>query len=81
MAEVSRAFLRGECCEGGCDGAAQGVGASGGCASDERLEFGEYHLDGVEVGRIGGQEAQLCAARLDYGAGLRVLVDAEVVAK
>lgn len=81
MAEVSCAFLRGECGEGGYDGGAQGVGASGSGVSDERLELGEYHLDGVEVWGIGRQEAQLCAARLDCGAGLGVLVDAEVVAE
>jgi hypothetical protein len=58
MSEVWCAFQRGECWEGGCDGVTQGVGAPGGGTSDERLELGEDHLDGVEVGRIGGQEAQ-----------------------
>ena len=81
MAEVSRAFLWGECCEGGCDSAAQGVGASGGGACHDRLELCKYRLDWVEVWRIGGQEAQLCTARLDGGAGGGVLVDAEVVAE
>ena len=80
MAEVPRAFLRGECGEDGCDGAVQGVGAAGGGTSDGRLEFGKYPLDGVEVWGIGGEETQFCTTSLDGCASLGVLVDAVVVA-
>jgi hypothetical protein len=42
MAEISRAFLEVKGVQCGCDGAAQGIGASGGGASDEGLELCEH---------------------------------------
>ncbi len=32
---------------------------------EERLELGDGHLDGIEVGAVGRQETQLCAGRFD----------------
>lgn len=80
MPEIAGAFLWGEGAQSGSDGAAEAVSAPRGGASDEGLELGEYHFDRVEVWGIGGQEAQLRAARLDGGARLGVLMDAEIVA-
>jgi hypothetical protein len=47
--------------------------------SQERLELREGHLDGVEVGAVGREEAQLGAGGLDQLARRDALVAGEVV--
>jgi hypothetical protein len=48
-------------------------------AAQALLDFGEGQLDGVEIGRIAGQEVQLATGALDQGARPRALVHGEVV--
>ncbi len=55
------AFLWGEEVADFADGAPEGVDGSDRPGSEERLEFGEGHLDRIEVGTIGRQEQEPCA--------------------
>lgn len=48
------------------DGAPKVSDGSRGSFFEEGLEFGEDHLDGIEVGTVGRQEAQLGAARPSF---------------
>src|SRR3546814_13006499 len=55
------------------DGVPEVVDGSRGMLLEEGLELGEGHLDGIEVGAVGRQEAQLGAGPLDglaHGRGL-----------
>jgi hypothetical protein len=80
VAKVFGAFVWGDGFERSSDGLSEAVEAAGRRGSDEGLELGEDHPDRVEVGRVGREEAQLGAGRLDGGAGTCGLVDGEVVA-
>lgn len=45
----------------------------------ERFEFREGHLDGIEIGTVGRQKADLRASGFDRRAHLGLLVDGEIV--
>lgn len=47
--------------------------------SQVRLELGEGHFDGIEVGAVGRQEQEPCAAFLEDGLGLLAFVAGEIV--
>jgi len=49
------------------------------CGPQERFEFGEGHLDGIEIWTVGRQKADLRAHGFDRGAHLGLLVDGEIV--
>lgn len=55
------------------------VDGAGGDLSQQRLELGEGHLDGVEVGRIGRREEQAGAGASDRLVDAGDLVAREVV--
>ena len=59
------AFGWGECIDATCDGVPEVIHGSRGDLFEEGLELGEGHLDRIEVGAVGRQEAQLCASALD----------------
>lgn len=46
---------------------------------DERFQFREGQFDGIEIGAVGRQEAEMGPNRLDRRAHRRVFVDGEVV--
>ena len=61
------------------DGAAEGVGGSGGGVSEPVVELGEELLDGVQVGGVFGQEEELGAGLPDGAAHGSAAVRAEIV--
>ncbi len=61
------------------DGVADGLLASLGCFAEPMFELREEHLDGVQVGRVLGQEEQLCADGADGASHGFALVGAEIV--
>lgn len=68
MRKVSRASPRGGLCGKQCAGTAESIGAARVGTSHLGIELGEYYLNGIEVWRTGGQEAQLRATRFSGGA-------------
>lgn len=77
--EVIAAFLRREAIEQVANRVPEVIDGSLGGFSEERLEFGEYLFDRVEVGRIGRQVNQTGANRFDGLADALDLVGREVV--
>ena len=57
----------------------QGIDGPRFCLSQMSLEFGEGHLDRIEVGAVGRQVEEPCAALLEDRGGLLALVAGEVV--
>ena len=80
MAQVICAFGARYVIECSADGSAKRIKTSCRCASDEGLDLGEEHLDGIEIGRVGGEEAQFGPARFDCGISSGVFVDVEIIA-
>src|SRR2546430_14421807 len=65
LLQVACAFFGLEELENFADGEANSFDRSGGKFSQEVLELGEDLLDGVQVGRVFGQEEELGACRTD----------------
>lgn len=55
------------------------VVSSGFCLSQQCLEFGECLFDGIEIGRVAGQEKDPCPTRSDRVGGAWTFVDVEIV--
>lgn len=49
------------------------------CLSDECLELCEHHLDGIEVGAVGGQEEEMCTDVSDRITGRLSLVTSQII--
>lgn len=79
MSEEVSAFGWGEEITDISDGLPEGVEASGGDASEMGLEFGEGHLDRVEIGTIGRQEEEPGASVGEALGGAVAFVDGEIV--
>ena len=79
MSEEVSAFGWGEEITDISDGLPEGVEASGGDASEMGLEFGEGHLDRVEIGTIGRQEEEPGASVGEALGGAAAFVDGEIV--
>ena len=79
MGEIVGAFCGREFGEDLPDSVADGVPGSFACGSEQDLDFGEGHLDGVQVGRIGRQVKQTGAAVCDRLAHALYLVAGKVV--
>ena len=69
MAEVVLALLWREVVEQRADAVPQAFAGAFSGFSQQVFEFGEDHLDRVEVGAVGRQEEQRCAAGRDEGGG------------
>lgn len=79
MPEVRRAFVRREVIEECADASPSGLNGALFGLSDQGLELGEHHLDGIEVGAIGRQEQEVGAGGADGAADRSALVTAKVV--
>ncbi len=79
MAKICGALLGRECVQEFSDPSPCGFDGSFLGVSDERFEFGEHHLDGVEVGAVGRQEKQMGADLADGLAGGLSFVASQVV--
>jgi hypothetical protein len=77
--EVVVAFLLGEEIADVSDSLPEGVVGSGGCFADQGFEFGECHLDGVQVGAVGWQGQEPCADVAEHFGGLWRFMAGEVV--
>lgn len=77
--EVVTAFGDGEEVADVAESLRHGVEAAGGPFSQQRLEFGEGHLDRVEIGRIGRQEQEPSTTRFDQVFGPFAFMEADVV--
>lgn len=65
--------------QGFCDGVVQSAAAPGFCAAQERFDFAPHFLDGVEIGRVGGQEPGLASGLFNQLEYPLLLVAGEVV--
>ena len=79
MFEVVSAFGFGELVEGVAAEFPELIGGPFGAVTQEFLELGKGQLNRVQVGRVGGQVAQLGAGRFDRLADASHLVAGEVV--
>src|SRR5258708_3020757 len=77
--EVVGTFVWHEGCEGLTDCGPDGLDGSCGGFAQQVLEFGEYLLDRVQVGRIFRQKEELCANRADECPHDFTFVAAEIV--
>jgi hypothetical protein len=74
MADVVGAFFRGEEVDGSADEVPESVDGSGLGLPQQFLEFGEGHLDRIEIGAVGRQEQEARAGVGDETRRLFVLV-------
>ena len=61
------------------DGLAEGVDGPGADSAQVSLELGEGHFDRIEIGAVGRQEEEPCAAFPEDGLGFGAFVAGEVV--
>jgi len=79
MADVVRAFSGGEELEGDGHQGQDLIEVPRPGRAQERLQFGEYELDRIEIGTVGRQESELHADRFDRRPNLGLFVDGQVV--
>jgi hypothetical protein len=79
VADEVPAFGRREEVQRGADQRADVIEGAWARRAEERLEFGEGEFDGVEVGTVGREKAEVGAGGLESGADLGVFVDREIV--
>lgn len=79
MTDVVDAFLRGEKAQGASDQIPEGIDGSGLGLSQQFFEFGEGHLDRIEIGAVGRQEQKARAGACDEVGRLFVLVARQIV--
>jgi hypothetical protein len=79
MPDVVGAFVRHEEAEGGGHEVADVLERARTRGAQERFQFGEGELDGVEVWTVGWEKPHGCASLLDGHSDLRLLVGGEVV--
>lgn len=79
MADVVGAFFWGEEVEGAADKIPEGVDGSGLGLPQQFFEFGEDHLDRIEIGAVGRQEQDARAGTDDEAGRLFVLVARQIV--
>src|ERR1700735_5078930 len=77
--EVVCTFLWGEEIADLADGLPEFVDGAHGHGAQMRLEFGEAHFDGIEVGAVGGQKDEPSAPLADGLLGGRAFVGGQVV--
>ena len=77
--EVVCAFLWGEEIADLADGLPEFVDGAHGHGAQMRLEFGEGHFDGIEVGAVGRQKQQPSAPLADGLLGGRAFVGGQVI--
>lgn len=79
MSEVVGALLGAESLQEFTDASPRCFDGSFVCLSDECLELGEHHLDGIEVGAVWRQEKEVCADIPDRIAGRLSFVTSQIV--
>jgi len=79
MTDVVFAFFRGEKVERAADEFPESVDGSGLGLPQQFLEFGESHLDRIEIGAVGRQEQEARAGTGDEARGFLVLVARQIV--
>ena len=77
--DIVRAFVWEEEGERGAEQPTDVVKRARTGGAEERLQFGEGELNGIEVWTVGRQKAEACAGVLDGGANLGLLVHREVI--
>ena len=79
MASVVGAFLRREEIDGGRDQRADLLVGAGTSGAQERFQFGERELDGIEVWTVGRKKSKVRACLLDGRPDGRLFVGREIV--
>lgn|SRR6187549_3085639 len=79
MTDVVGAFFRGEKVEGVADEVPEGIDSSGLSLPQQLFEFGEGHLDRIEIRAVGRQEQEARAGVGDEALRLFVLMARQVV--
>lgn len=79
MTDVVAAFFGGEEAEGAADKVPESVDGSGLSLPQQFFEFGESHLDRIEIGAVGRQEQQARAGTGDEARRFVVLMARQVV--
>lgn len=79
MTDVIGAFFRGEKVEGVADEVPEGIDSSGLSLPQQLFEFGEGHLDRIEIRAVGRQEQEARAGVGDEALRLFVLMARQVV--
>ena len=79
MTDVVGAFFRGEQVQGASDEIPEGVDGSGLGLPQQFFEFGECHLDRIEIGAVGRQEQEARAGAGDEARRLFVLMARQIV--
>lgn len=79
MTDVVGAFFRGEEVQSAADEIPEGIDGSGLGLPQQFFEFGESHLDRIEIGAVGRQEQEARAGAGDQTRGLIVLMARQIV--
>ena len=79
MTDVVGAFFRGEEVQAAADEIPEGVDGSGLGLPQQFFEFGECHLDWIEIGAVGRQEQEVSAGAGDEARCFIVLMARQIV--